>query len=357
MSEAKTRNSNIELLRIIAMCGVIALHYNYGRAFNYVDIRSVNGVFLLFNESVFACCVNVFFIISGYFSWKRTSFEVIKAFDLIIEVLIIRIPFRVIIAAYYGILTKKYFALSLIPLNYYAILFISVMLVSPFVNIAVQKLEISKFRNLLIISLILFAVIPYAIDCIKLTTSLDFGDVSTLARDGSSYGYSFINFLLMYLIGAYIGKSNHCRFKKSYVIVLIMLWIALVILGYIAITKDIYINLAYSYCSPLVIATAILSFLAFKDLRINPSKFINKLASGSFTVYLTHGYILDYLHIEKFANANIFILFGHLMFSIVVLWIIGFCISLPMNLVIGLLNKCLKNKLPVIRSVNEETNS
>lgn len=32
-----TRESGIELLRILAIMGVVVLHYNDGRAFNYVE--------------------------------------------------------------------------------------------------------------------------------------------------------------------------------------------------------------------------------------------------------------------------------------------------------------------------------
>lgn len=66
----KKRESNIELLRILAMIGVIVLHYNnseIGGALKYVQPDSLNEIILLALESMFICAVDVFVLITGYF--------------------------------------------------------------------------------------------------------------------------------------------------------------------------------------------------------------------------------------------------------------------------------------------------
>ena len=66
----KERQSNIELLRILAIMGVIVLHYNnplIGRGITYAKEGSVNFYILYFLESLFACGVDLFMLISGYF--------------------------------------------------------------------------------------------------------------------------------------------------------------------------------------------------------------------------------------------------------------------------------------------------
>ena len=67
---SKQRESNLELLRIIAMCGVIILHYNnplIGKAFELVKDNTLNYWIIHFLESLFICSVNLFMVISGYF--------------------------------------------------------------------------------------------------------------------------------------------------------------------------------------------------------------------------------------------------------------------------------------------------
>lgn len=61
------RNSSIELLRIIAACMVVVLHYN-GRALGISTGLSHHG--LAFLETVCVCAVDLFIIISGYFLCK-----------------------------------------------------------------------------------------------------------------------------------------------------------------------------------------------------------------------------------------------------------------------------------------------
>lgn len=66
----KQRNSSIELLRILAMCGVIILHYNnknVGGAFAQVPPNTTNQYILFLLESLSIISVNLFLIVSGYF--------------------------------------------------------------------------------------------------------------------------------------------------------------------------------------------------------------------------------------------------------------------------------------------------
>ena len=75
------RQSNIELLRIISMFGIIILHYNntlIGKAFTYAAGNEVNYNILFVLESIFICGVDLFMIISGYFMSFRSKRNVWK---------------------------------------------------------------------------------------------------------------------------------------------------------------------------------------------------------------------------------------------------------------------------------------
>ena len=90
MKEKKkeTRNSSIELLRIIAMMGVICLHYNssiYGAALKLVTPNSLNQYYLHFIGSLFVCAVNLFIMISAYFLCQTQNRRSIKVLELIKE--------------------------------------------------------------------------------------------------------------------------------------------------------------------------------------------------------------------------------------------------------------------------------
>lgn len=69
------RLTNFELLRIVAIMGVVILNYNedIGHAFDYVDCFYVKGNILYLLEEIFICSVNVFLLISGYLAYIRNK--------------------------------------------------------------------------------------------------------------------------------------------------------------------------------------------------------------------------------------------------------------------------------------------
>ena len=84
-----SRNSSVELLRIIAMCGVVLLHYNntvIGGGLRYASGLNLSALILL--ESLFICAVNLYILISGYFLSVSSTRKLIKPLELIVQVCI-----------------------------------------------------------------------------------------------------------------------------------------------------------------------------------------------------------------------------------------------------------------------------
>ena len=73
--ENEHRQSNYELLRLLAGMGVIVLHFNY-LPFGEGALRNATGstffVLMIF-EVVSICAVNVFILFSGYFGSESNS--------------------------------------------------------------------------------------------------------------------------------------------------------------------------------------------------------------------------------------------------------------------------------------------
>lgn len=80
------RESKFELLRILAILGVIVLHYNaIGLA--HVAEGSINKEIIYFTESMYICSVNVFILISGYFICRSESQTLWKPIELWFQVI------------------------------------------------------------------------------------------------------------------------------------------------------------------------------------------------------------------------------------------------------------------------------
>ena len=81
----RERNSNLELLRIAAACGVIALHYN-----DMSIASQTNALALSMNECLWAWSVDVFLMISGYCSSRRMEIDWKKPVRLYVQLVFFR---------------------------------------------------------------------------------------------------------------------------------------------------------------------------------------------------------------------------------------------------------------------------
>ena len=147
--------------------------------------------------------------------------------------------------------------------------------------------------------MILFAVCPTFVDVLNVITDREWQGLSTIGMYGSQRGYTIVNFALMYIIGAYLRLRGLEKLSKRRLALTLMLSI-LVMTVWAAWNR----NTAWEYCNPLVILTAVLTFLLFDQLKICDSKYINHLAKGTFSVFLLHGVFLRYLSVDIFVAGN-----------------------------------------------------
>ena len=308
----KTRDSNIELLRILTICGVVMLHYNGNVAFSHVTQGSLNYYVLYLLEMLFICAVNLFVLISGYFLSATTQRRTIKIMELVIQVMVIGACKYLITALVTrsGISIKTMIGAA-IPNNYFVTLYIALYLISPYINLVLNKLDQRQFGILLGLCFCLFAVWPTVLDVIMEATGRSFSGLYTTNTGGSQYGYSLINFILMYLIASYLRRFDvEQKCKGVYLAVGVT-----VCVGALFCWQLRFAPTARSYANPFVIAVGSMIFLLFKRVSIR-SRLINTLAKASFTCFLLHDLLLWHIGIEKVVNGNVMLLLGHIMVMI-----------------------------------------
>lgn len=114
----------------------------------------------------------------------------------------------------------------------------------------------------------------------------------TTVRDG---GYGIINFIMLYLIGAYIWKYN-LNIKRIYMFVI---YILMVIITYLISINIIKIHVApFAYNSIFNIIGAVCLFLVFSKLKIS-SNIVNMIAKHTFGIYIIHVNSFIAVHIWK----------------------------------------------------------
>lgn len=343
------RDSGIELLRILAACGVVVLHYN-GAAFPLVKDGSANSYILLLLEGLFVCAVNVFVLISGYFLSSTTKRKTVKAVELVVQVVVMALGLYLGTSLLSGSFTPGGALLSAVPNNYFVTLYITLYLISPYINLAINKLSDKALVVMTVMMLLLFSVWPTILDVIAETTGFVFGGLYTTNTGGSQFGYSVINFALMYLLGAVLRRKC-IAFSKTVQLLGLVFCVAVLFLWQLYLPQ-----IARSYCNIVVIATSIFCFLLFKEFTFK-SKVINALSKAAFTCFLIHGAFLGLIGIERFVNANPLILVLHIAVSVLVIFLISFGVWKVYDLVTAPVFKALSLKLTRIdRIISPEEN-
>ena len=325
----RVRQSNIELLRIFAIIGVIILHYNnkdIGGGFNFVQKYGFNYYTLMVLESINICAVNLFMLISGYFSCnnKKTKFQ--KPFKLLLQTILFSLSWNVLSCILNRKLSIESIIVGIIPSNYFIILYIVVYIVSPYLNVLRDKVD-TKFITIVFL---LFSVEPTVVDVFTQITNKEWLGLSNIGMYGSQWGYQIINFILMYYIGMYLKDNiDHHILKQSKLIYKLIGVISLITLwSCISDSLGLSRNIAWSYCNPLVIIESILIFLIFNKINIGTIKWINRLSSASLTIYLFHGYLISHVKISWAVSQNVIILLIHIILSAFVIYLLGFIVHL-----------------------------
>lgn len=333
MAEKVERKSNIELLRIISIIGVIILHYcnpsiGGGVAFVKNDIN-IYSLYVLCSN--FICSVDLFMLISGYFmctNYKRNLWKIIR---LVIQVVVFREAFYiggVVLGT--RVFSVRSLAGNALPSNYFVILYCCVYLLSPYVNLLLDRLDIRAMKTFLQIAILIFSIYPTMVDVLSELCGQELIGLSSVGMYGSQWGYTFVNFMLMYMIGAYLRKvdSSIIKIKSSHLIAIL---IACIMIMTVWSRVNDFIGhftekSAWEYCNPLVILEAAVVFILFRKMDLGSNRIINNLAKGSFTVFLIHSSFLSKIRIEEFVQKNVLIMLIHIFVSCICIYLICWCV-------------------------------
>lgn len=271
----KERESNFEILRIIAMLLVVFLHCNYfvlgGVNSTEINNRPIEAFIRMFTDQLCTPCVDIFILISGWFGIKpkfkgglSILFQVL--FYTVICLLICHllhweITFDKIKAA----LTCQFAYWFIWP---YLILYITAPAFNQLIDNAPKK-ALKIVITLLCFEFLLDWMVYYA---------------------GGGGGKSYISFVTLYLIGRLLATQNF-KFKewdKSTFLSLFLIFSLIPTL--LAYYGEIYLHFQFgksAYTNPFVIGASIALLLYFSKLKIR-SKLINWVAVSSFSIYLLH---------------------------------------------------------------------
>lgn len=275
-----SRNSGMELLRIIAMLFVVLVHTDFwslGMPTTQLMANEPSKAFMQYLvEIVSIVCVNCFIFISGWFGIKP---KIEKFIGLLFQIIF----FNFIIYFISVAIGHEHFSLRsfFVHSNFMALWFIppyiALYWLAPMLNTFIEKAPLSSVRRVLLAFVLLNLILGWVHDYLHFVN-----------------GYSFLNFILIYLIARYINHFNPkwSQYKiRNYIslyILICIFFIGIIYLTY-ALKPDV-VNLLiklFHYNSPIVHAASICFCLIFTKLKFQ-SKFVNWIAYSSFAIYLLH---------------------------------------------------------------------
>lgn len=276
----KMRQSNMELLRLLAMLFVLMLHANYltlgtpGRT-DLINEPLSTSLRVLF-EHLAIVAVDVFVLISGWFGinpkWK--SLVALQFQTMFLSLLVV--------ASFYVLgqpIGAKALIKSVYPggAHWFIVAYIGLYTVSPVLNTFVKYASQRQMRFFL---LAFFSV------------ELFFG----LIYDIGNYcgGYSMLSFMGLYMLAQYVRKHSGKMVMKSsgtYFILYLLTMIASALLFLFFLFLGHSEARFVSYYSPFVIMGSLFLLLAFSRLRIQ-NRIINWMAASCLSIYLIHCHTL-----------------------------------------------------------------
>lgn len=287
--EAAGRQSNLELLGIIAIFMIIVFHCSFKSGFSFEPGFSVNKLAVKAFWMLGELGVNLFMLISGYFmgafKWKKLTrlLAEVQFYNWITLFAAVRLG-----AA--SMPTGKDLFLNFFPvtLNYWWFItaYLLVYILSPYLNVLIRAIDEKTFRKLLVSSLLLFSVIP---------TVFGFFFNGT---EGMLYYNRFIWLVIMYLIGGYIRNYEHKSvFSRENAACLSVASAAVLVLSILVIDRfhGFFEKLGTTepayFWPPNTIPMVCLSvglFVLFLRIELPYNPAINAAASTTLGVYLLH---------------------------------------------------------------------
>lgn len=318
----KIRESNFELLRIIAMLMIFIYHYvNYGGILKVGSFTN-NKLIALFLYSGGRLGVNIFILIMGFYM-IHSKFKVKKYLKMVLQVFFYSVVLALI--SIYRLNTdfnqvniKAYFTPVVSAVYWFPTYYLIVYLFTPYLNKFIKSLGKKGCEKLLIVGGVILSGIPTISYRVVFATEF------------------FTWFVYMYILGAYIKLYNY-EFKnpktaKRISIAYPLVAFATVIVS-IIINKmfkiDIDITHFLGLYSFIVLIGSVGIFMWFKNIKIKHNKIINLFAKTSFAIYLLHDHLL-YKNIfwtmdvktQVYEQAPFYIFTAHIILSAIVAYIL-----------------------------------
>ncbi len=278
---SRKREIGIEVLRLLSMLLIVCQHFmNHG---GFIKNAGGETVFLNLLNVLFSPTVNVFILISGYFSWRSSSFKKGKLLALYLQVAFYSILTAFFVGLFFDGVTVSNIKIFLPIISreywFFTAYFLLLLLV-PYINAMLGAISRGMHLGLAVATL----AVGY------LASHFDIQSVLSL-----NSGYSLIWFVLLYIVGAYLGRYKPKIPKLCALIAYLVTVAAQMAFKYADLSGlgdfGKLIRSTTDYNDPLTLIGAVclvVLFLGIGDGSGRAGKAIGFISASTFGVYLLH---------------------------------------------------------------------
>lgn len=270
------RQSNIELCRIAAILLVVLVHSGF-QTFGVPKTLNDTSIPMLLLQSFAIIGVNVFVLITGYFSATPKVKSIVNLFYICLFFSVVSI----ILAYFIGLPfdPRKLFFVS--RSNWFVPCYLCLLFFAPFLNTACKFMTQKELLG----GVFLF-FIP--------STWIGYFPAISQINPGFVNGLSVISFILIYLIGRYLKLYGIPKWLSKYSpMIYIVCSILIAVIAYTFLLIERYtaytMPLTFAYNNPIIILSSIAFFSMFERMRVPKNKSINYIAQSTLAILLAHG--------------------------------------------------------------------
>lgn len=331
------RNYGIDLLRMVAMGFVVALHIiGIGGVITGSELLSPQFLTAQLLRIAMLCAVNCYALISGFVGWDRKS-RLSSLGMLWLKTVLICLAVTALVP---GENAWRTWLNALLPVTtsqyWYLTAYVGLWVIQPMLRFAVAHMPKRELGLTLAGMLVLFSLLPIS----PLTDAFYLHD-----------GYSVLWLCVMYLLGGWLGKYRPLDAVSTKVWTLVYLGAVLFAWGprmAVLFWRPIYWEMAYGnilieYTSPTMVLSAVALLAIFSRLELSQraSSMVAKLSPHAFGVYLFHAHPLIFALLEgRFAflgTGPIWKLAAVVFGASLVIYVVGTVLDFLLSKVLGLL--------------------
>ena len=281
----KIRESQFELLRIIAMAMIVMVHFNGIAVEKFLPLTNCNfsdvwGAELL--ESFAIVGVNLFVLISGYFGIRLTAKGVAKYVGWVLWYSVLL--YLAVCCIYPELFQPKYTEYAVNGITHSSQWFVTsyfiLMALSPAINAVLAR---TTFRQHLAIAAVLTVV-----NCVG-------GWWFEMVFNQT--GYTVHHMVFIYWLGHVLRECMQRRQQLPWRTIAIVVYAAS-LLGVMAMMQSMRYFKVIAYNNPVIVLESLALFTVFATLHFQ-NRAVNWIASSAFAVYLIHMHFSVYPHLLR----------------------------------------------------------